>query len=464
MNGSPPHPSSSGFAADPSEGRAFLEAHPEIEFFEVFFTGLSGVPRGKRLRRHELMAVYEYGRFLPGSITVVDVTGRDVEETGLVWEDGDADRRARPVPGGIVKAPWLGADVAQVMTSLHELDGAINALDPRAVLARVVDRFHDDGMVPVVACELEFYLADGRRGRDGSLRLPAGTSQNTQVYGLPEIEESASFLRDLWSTADTQNVPLEGVISECAPGQLELTLKHRPDALRAADDAVTYKRLAKGVAKKHGNTVTFMAKPWSDRAGSGFHLHVSVNDHADTNLMADEAAEGAPLLRHAIGGMKALLAESMAIFAPGMNSYRRFRANSYAPTAPTWGINNRTVALRVPAGNAPSRHIEHRVAGADANPYLAVATMLAGVHHGIVNKIDPGPPVAGDGYAAAAKMGGLLPTNWFDSVRAFEKSDILRDYLGSHFVDMYATVKRVEQERYFAEVAHLDYDWYLHNA
>lgn len=452
-----------GFVADVSEAQAFLDANPGIEFFEVFFTGMSGVPRGKRLRRHELLAVYEYGRFLPGSITVVDITGRDVEETGLVWEDGDADRRARPVPGGIVPAPWLGDNVAQVMTSLHELDGTVHELDPRAVLARVIDRFRADGLVPVVACELEFYLLDGRRGRDGGIRLPRGVSNSTQVYGLAEIEEAAPFLRDLWATADAQAVPLEGVISECAPGQLELTLKHRANALRAADEATLYKRLAKGVAKNHGSAVTFMPKPWSDRAGSGFHLHVSVEDTAGKNLMADEAPEGTPLLRHAIGGMKALLAESMGIFAPGMNSFRRFRANSYAPTAPTWGVNNRTVALRVPAGSAASRHIEHRVAGADANPYLAVATMLAGVHHGITNAIDPGEPVAGDGYAAAAEMGASLPTNWFDAVRLFDGSKVLRDYLGDRFVDMYATVKRVEQDRYFAEVAHLDYDWYLHN-
>jgi len=452
-----------GFAADAEEARAFLAAHPEIEFFEVFFTGLSGVPRGKRLRRHELMAVYDYGRFLPGSITVVDITGRDVEETGLVWEDGDADRRARPVPGGIVPAPWLGDNVGQVMTSLHELDGVVSDLDPRAVLQRVIDRFTADGMTPVVACELEFYLLDARRARDGSLRLPRGVSMSTQVYGLAEIEEAAPFLKALWATADAQAVPLEGVISECAPGQLELTLKHRPDALRAADDAVTYKRLAKGVAKAHDCAATFMAKPWADRAGSGFHLHVSVNDAEGRNLMADAAPEGTTLLRHAIGGMKALMAESMGFFAPGANSYRRFRANSYAPTAPTWGVNNRTVALRIPAGAAETRHIEHRVAGADANPYLAVAVMLAAVHHGITNAIDPGAPVTGDGYSAAAEAGVKLPTNWFDAVRLTEASTVLRDYLGDRFVDMYTCVKRVEQDRYFAEVPGLDYDWYLHN-
>src|SRR5580698_4580733 len=149
--------------ADAEEARRFLDAHPEVQFFEILFTAMSGVPRGKRLRRHELMAVYEYGRFLPGSVLVCDITGQDVEATGLVWEDGDADRLARPAPGTLVPAPWLGADTGQVITSMYELDGRPNDLDPRHVLRRVLDRFAADRLIPVVACELEFYLVDQAR-------------------------------------------------------------------------------------------------------------------------------------------------------------------------------------------------------------------------------------------------------------------------------------------------------------
>ena len=462
-----------GFRADPEEARAFLDQHPEITFFEVLFTNMSGVPRGKRLRRHEIMPVYEQGRFLPVSLLVVDINGTDVPDTGLVWEEGDSDRIAYPVPGGIVPAPWLGADVGQVMCSLHELDGEVCSVDPRAVLQRVIDRYTADGMVPVVACELEYYLVDGQRGADGGIALApsqmtGARPRGTEVYGLHEIEDAGLFLRDLWASADAQNSPREGVISECAPGQIELTLMHKPDALRAADDATAYKRAAKGVARKHGLNATFMAKPFAEEAGSGLHLHMSVNDMASANLMASEAVEGPPLLRHAIGGMARLLGESMAIFAPNANSYRRFRANSYAPVAPTWGVNNRTVALRVPAGKPHTRHIEHRVAGADANPYLALAAVLAAAHYGIVNKIDPGPPVVGDGYAAVAAgnagSGAKLPTNWFAAVDAFEKSEVLREYLGEEFMRHYTTVKRTEQDRFFAAVPNLDYDWYLVNA
>jgi glutamine synthetase len=455
--------------ASRAELDAFLDAHPEIQFFDVLFTSLSGVPRGKRLRRHELAGVYDYGRFLPGSILVVDITGQDCESTGLVWEDGDADRVGRPVPGTLVPAPWLGADVAQVSLSIYELDGRPNDLDPRVVLQRVIDRFTRDGLTPVAACELEYYLVDARRAADGGLALaPSRFSGERpslhQVYGLPEIEEAAPFLRDLWAACDAQDVPLEGAISEYAPGQIELTLKHKADALRAADDAVMYKRAAKGVALTHGCEATFMAKPFGDRAGSGFHVHVSFNDAAGQNVCASEDPQGSELLRHAIGGMRALLADSMAIFAPNANSWRRFKANSYAPVAPTWGVNNRTVSLRVPAGPPSTRHVEHRVAGADANPYLTLAAVLAAAHYGVTNKLDPGPAVSGDGYAAAAESGEGFALNWFAAVDRFAASDVLKDYLGERFVKMFAEVKRTEQARFFDVVTELDYAWYLRNA
>lgn len=451
--------------ADPEEVKAFLDAHPEIQFFEVFFTNMAGVPRGKRLRRHEIEAVYAQGRFLPGSILVNDITGQDVEATGLVWEDGDADRVARPIAGRLSPAPWLGADVAQVPVSMYELDGKPHDLDPRHVLQRVIDRFAADGLVPVVACELEYYLVDARRTANGKIQLPPSPLTGDrptqhQVYGLREVEEAAPFLRELWAAADAMGVPLEGAISEYAPGQLELTLKHHADAQRAGDDAVLYKRAAKGVALRHGCEATFMAKPFADLAGSGMHLHVSVNDKAGKNVFASDKPEGEPVLAHAVGGMKALLADSMAIYAPNANSYRRFKANSYAPVAPTWGVNNRTVSFRVPAGAPNTRHIEHRVAGADAHPTLALAALLAAVHHGISNKIDPGPAIVGDGYAQS-EGGERIPTNWFAAVDRFADSAVLKDYLGDRFVRMYAIVKRTEQERFQSVITDVDYDWYL---
>ena len=443
----------------------FFKANPDVDAIDIIFTNICGVPRGKRRRQHEVIAVYESGRFLPGSVLVVDITGRDCEETGLVWEDGDADRFVYPVPGTLVRAPWLGENHAQFLTSFYELDGTPNDLDPRHVLGRVIDGLAEEGLTPVVAVELEFYLCDLEDGKPVPARgmVTGHRSSDIQVYGLREMEDLQPFFDDLYTACDEQGLPLESGISEYAPGQFEFTLRHKPDALRATDDAIMYKRLVKGVAVAHGLEATFMAKPFAETAGSGMHLHISMNDKDGRNAFASEDPAGTELLRHAIGGMKAMLAESMAIFAPNANSFRRFKANSYAPVAATWGVNNRTVSLRIPAGSPASRHVEHRICGADANPYLAVAAVLAAMLHGIRGKIDPGPAVVGNGYEAEG-ADIRLPNHWAAAIEAFENSELMKRYLGERFVRNYTVVKGVEMARFMAEVTQLDYDWYLRNA
>ena len=460
---------SSGVIAPRSEAEAFFKANPDVDSIEMIYTDMGGVPRGKRLRQHEVMAVYDSGRMFPGSITVVDITGQDTVETGLVWEDGDADRSMKPIPGTLVRTPWGGDHAAQFLVDFYELDGTPHDLDPRHVLGGVIDRFIADGLTPVLAVELEFYLVDPRRARDGSLR-PArpsysrDTPRNVEVYGLRELDDFRPFFDALYAATDAQDIPLESAISEFAPGQFELTLRHKPDALRACDDAIMYKRLVKAVAQQQGLEATFMAKPFAEQAGSGMHIHVSVNDSSGTNIFASDDPEGTPALRHAIGGMIGTVGDAFALFAPHANSYRRFKANSYAPVAPTWGVNNRTVSFRIPAGPPPSRHVEHRACVADANPYLAVAAVLAGMHHGMTNKTDPGAAVVGNGYDRDNGDDDKPPSNWFAAVDRFHGSGLMRDYLGSRFVDMFSIVKRVEQDRYVGVVPTLDYDWYLRNA
>lgn len=460
---------SSAIIAPPSDAEAFFAANPKVDSIEMIYTDFGGVPRGKRLRQHEVIDVYKQGRFFPGSITVVDITGQDTVETGLVWEDGDADRSMKPIPGTLVKTPWGGDHAAQFLVDFYELDGQPHDLDPRHVLGLVLDRFEADGMTPALAVELEFYLLDPKRAPDGSVRpaKPAyngNTPQGVEVYGLRELHDFRGFYDDLYAACDAQDIPLESAISEFAPGQCELTLRYKPDVLRACDDAIMYKRIVKAVAQAHGLEATFMAKPFAEQAGSGMHIHVSMNDADGNNMFAAEDPEGTPMLRHAIGGMIATVGDCFALFAPHANSYRRFKANSYAPVAPTWGVNNRTVSFRIPAGSPSSRHVEHRACGADANPYLAVAGVLAGMHHGITNKVDPGPAVEGNGYDRDSSKDDKPPSNWFAAVDRFHGSDLMRDYLGSRFVDMYSIVKRVEQDNYFSVVPSLDYDWYLRNA
>jgi glutamine synthetase len=449
--------------ASRAEIDAFLAANPDIQAVQIMITDPSGVLRGKAVRVHELERIFDSGRQVAGSILGLDITGQDVDATGLVWDTGDADMTARPIAKTLVRAPWIAAPTGQLMLTMFDGTGAPAAADPRHALVRMIGRFASAGLTPVVACEIEFYLlkeeAGGKLVPAGGGR--AGERQKIDAYSLQRLDDLAPVFDEVYRGAAAQGLPAETLMSEYSPGQFEITLHHRDDALRAVDEAVMFKRVLRGAAQKHGYIACFMAKPFTARAGSGLHVHVSVNDPKGMNLFASEEPAGTPLLRHAIGGMKASMAESMAVFAPNANSYRRFVSESYAPTAPIWGVNNRSVSLRVPAGPALSRHVEHRIAGADANLYLAVATVLGGALRGIRENLDPGPPVEGNGYAQVKER--VLPTTWRRALMLAERSEFLGDALGADFLKIFLAIKEQECERFSAEVSELDYAWYLRN-
>ncbi|MGE0581867.1 MAG: glutamine synthetase family protein [Steroidobacteraceae bacterium] len=443
-----------------NELQRFRAAYPDIDAVQVFITDASGVPRGKSVRTSELEAIFRDGRRVAGSILGLDITGEDVEATGLVWEAGDADGLCRPVPGTLLPSPWLTPPTGQLMLTMYDDDAMPAAGDPRHALARIVARLEARGLVPVVACELEFYLLREANGRfEPAGRRVEGEPARIESYSLTRLDDLAPLFADVHAAAKAQGLPAETLMAEYAPGQFEITLHHRADALRAVDEAVLFKRLLRGVARRHGCIATFMAKPLADRAGSGLHIHVSLADRDGRNLFAAGDPAGTPLLRHAIGGMAATVADAFLVFAPNANSYRRYRSLSYAPVAPTWGVNNRTVSLRVPAGPPASRHVEHRIAGADANLYLAVATVLAGLEKGLDGQIDPGPPVQGNGYAIAPPR--VFPATWHEAIERAAGSEFLRDALGADFMKVFLAVKRQECERFMAEVTPLDYAWYL---
>jgi glutamine synthetase len=446
-----------------AEAQAFLDANPDIDSVQIVWTDLCGVVRGKILRRDEVVPAWNDGRFFPISAMVLDATGQDVPETGLVFDEGDRDLLLWPVPGSLHRVPWL-ENTAQYVAAIHDLDGTPAYSDPRNALEKLVNRFQSDlNMIPVGAIELEFFLMDRASALAGKPVPPKSLinearPQHYQAYYLQDTDDFAPFFKDLYAWCDVQGLPAKTLISEYAPGQMEIVLRHRADVLKACDEAIMLKRVIKAAAERHGLCATFMAKPYSQWTGSGMHVHVSLGDDAGNNLFAAENPADNQLLMHAIGGLKAAMAESMLIFAPNANSYRRFRRNSYAPVAANWGVNNRTVSLRIPAGAAKACHIEHRPSGADANPYLVMAAILAGMHYGITEKEDPGNPVVGNGYEKRAKY---IPGNWFDAIDAFWRASILKEYFGKEFVDTFCTVKEVEADRFFAEPTVRDFEWYL---
>jgi glutamine synthetase len=447
-----------------AEAHAFLDTNPDITSIHVIWTDICGVARGKILRRDELVPAWKDGRFMPISALVLDITGQDVPETGLVFDEGDRDMLLWPVLGSLVRIPWMEEPTAQYLASVHDLDGTPHFADPRNALEAIVKRFQTElNMTPVGAVEVEFFLMDRASAIAGAPRAPKSLinehrPQHYQAYYLQDLDDFAPFFKDLYAYCEAQGLPAKTLISEYAPGQMEIVLRHRADVLKACDEGIMLKRLIKATAEKHGMAATFMAKPYAQWTGSGMHIHVSLGDEKGNNLFAADYPLQNELLLHSIGGLKAAMAESMLIFAPNANSYRRFRRNSYAPVSASWGINNRTVSLRIPAGAANACHIEHRPSGADANPYLVMAAILAGMHHGITEKADPGNPVVGNGYEKRAKY---IPGNWFDAIDAFWRASILKEYFGKPFVDTYCTIKEVEADRFYAEPTLRDFEWYL---
>lgn len=450
-----------------AEAEAFLAAHPQIEAFDIVLHDANGIGRGKIIRRHELLAVYRSGRHMPISILGLDICGVDVDATGLIWDQGDADRRAWPIPGSLTALHGTTPPRGELLVSLYELDGSPMTSDPRHALLAQVAALAAEGLQPAGAFELEFFLLANDRGPDGRV-LPArdvldgrgGTK--TAVYSVDQLLGMLPLFNDIYAGARLAGITAETLISEFAPGQYELTLHYRENVVQAADDLLRLKRIVRAQARAHGVTACFMPKPHEDWAGSGMHFHVSMRDRAGRNIFVEEV-EGQynTAILHALGGLRATMAEAMLVFAPHANSWRRFASQSYAPVSPTWGVNNRSVALRIPAGDIKARRIEHRPAGVDANPYLVATAVLAGIRHGWTNAIDPGPQVTGNGYTDAP-AGPVMPADWRQAIDAAQGSTFLQGALGADMHRTFLAVLQAEYARVTRTVPDVDFDLYLH--
>jgi glutamine synthetase len=393
----------------------------------------------------------------------LDVLGGTVQSTGLGFDEGDADRVCLPLAGSLAAVPWLGGHVAQMQVAMYEHDRKPFFGDPRHVLEGVLGRFDALGLRPVMAVELEFYFVDRERTQEGHAQPPrqplSGRRESkTQINSMADLDEYSEVLAAIEAAAQVQELPTGTILAEYGPGQFEVNLHHVDDALLACDHAIRLKRLIKGVALQHGLEATFMPKPYRDHAGSGAHLHVSLVDGDGRNIFAADDPAGSPALRHAIGGLAATMNDTMAVCAPTANSYRRFQPEAYVPLNPSWSVNNRGVAFRVPAGPPTSRRVEHRLAGAEANPYLLAALVLAGMHLGITRKLDPGPVLAGNAYRDTTPT---IPLSWPEALTAFEHSEFVREYLGERFTRLYAETRRGEMQDFSSYVTALEYSWYL---
>jgi len=450
---------------DFSNAEAFLAAHPAVRFVDLLLPDLCGVLRGKRIDRSDLPGIYQRGMFLPGSMFALDVLGDTIQATGLGFDEGDADRACVPIPRTLHPAPWMGPGIAQLQVQMLDHDGSPFYGDPRQALGAVLDRFAARGWQPVIAVELEFYLVDVERTAEGHAQPPRSRytgrrETRTQVNSMADLESVSDILAAIVAACEAQDVPTGAALAECGPNQWEVNLRHIADAREACDQAIRFKRIVKGVAHANGVEATFMAKPYADAPGSGMHLHVSVLDRSGVNVFASDEVLGNDLLKQAAAGLLATMADGMAIFAPNANSYRRLRPELYVPMNATWGYNNRGVAVRVPVSGASDRRLEHRLAGADANPYLVAAAVLAGMLHGIEQKLAPPDPLVGNAYTQRLTA-PRLPGDWATALERFGESAFLRDWFGERFVKLYELTRRGEMQSFNSRLTALDYSWYL---
>jgi len=441
----------------------FLAKHPDVEIFDAILPDLCGVIRGKRVSRDSVLDIYKNGFHVPASSVLLDVRGDNDDPLGRGGSDGDPDVLARPVPGSLTMVPWFEKPMAQLLVTFFESDGSPHQFDPRHVLQRVLNRFNDIGLRPVVALEQEFYLLDPEGALEGNpqppiMPLTGRRVSGTQVLSISDLDGFGDFFDAVSEACIIQKIPIGPVSAEYATGQYEINLKHSDDPMAACDHAMLLPRVIKGVAQNHGVDATFMAKPYPEQSGSGMHMHVSLLDDKGNNVFSGSEETGSEILKFAAAGLLETMPEAMAFLAPNINSFRRFEPGAYAPVNRSWGYNNRSVAVRIPAGDDKNRRLEYRIAGADANPYLALAAVLSGMHYGISQKLSPPPAVKGK---ETTEPDESLPTECGWALEVLEQSKVLADYMGAAYCKLYVECKRDELRSFMSRVSSREYQWYL---
>ncbi len=407
-----------------------------------------GVMRGKRVPIAELDRAAQRGIALCDVIWALPVdelapveppAGHD----GWFPRAGYPDMLAMPDLETARIVPWHDR-TALLLCDFLDRDGRAIPLSPRAVLRSVVERARSMGVEPVVGIELEFY-ALRETPQSVLAKRPSqleAVEERPSVYGVVAASRHEDFAGAVRATLQEYGLAVEACAPEAGPGQFEVNVRAAP-ALRAADEAFLLKSAVKEIAARHGLLATFMAKPRSDWPGSSCHLHLSLDD-------------GTPAaLRHFLGGLLEGMAELTAVFAPTPNSYRRLQPYSWAATTATWSVDNRSAGVRaICEGDALAR-VEHRQAGADANPYLAAAAALAAGLDGVRRGCEPPPPVDGDVYAFDDGAVPALPGTLDAATDLLERSALARDWLGDDVVDHYVAMRRAELAAQSAAVT----DW-----
>ncbi|MBX9762726.1 MAG: glutamine synthetase family protein [Pseudomonadaceae bacterium] len=439
-----------------SEVRAFRSANPEVRYVDLISLDIPGHFYGKRYPIDMLEKVAAGSPLkIPQNCVLLGVQGGLHPIGDYCFNDGDPDAPRRLIPGTLKPVRWESQPLGQMLISSDGTEAPIE-FEPREVLARVLKRLEARGIRPVVAFELEFYLFD-RTLKDGLPQFPrdplCDDADDQPNMHIERLSRFSDVLHAIVDAANEQGIDANVITAELGPGQFEINFGHCDDGLRAADWAALFCRSTRGVALKHGQRASFMSKPYLHAPGSGMHVHVSLYDAAGKNLLA--ADEQRPL-RHAVAGCLELLPHCMPIFAANHNAFRRYGAMVNAASRASWGFEDRDACIRIPESDGKNLRIEHRLAGADANPYLVLAAILTGMEHGLDVGIEPIAPLNEN------RQSGIdFPQDMLGAVSAMRGHAVVNQGLGEEFVMVYCENKRQDHLAFMQEVSAREYRWFL---
>jgi glutamine synthetase len=408
-----------------------------IEDVEAFVPDMAGAARGKVLPADK----FGTGELkLPEGVFAQTITGDYVKNPNNVE---DRDMLLVPDATTLRPVPWASDPAASAFMDCYRRDGSVVETSPRSVLRNVLGKFEARGWVPVVAPEVEFYLISPHSDPNEEAEPPEGrlgwTEGARQPYSIDQMNDFDPFINKVYEYCEVQGIRVDALSQESGPAQFEINFLHG-NAIELADQVFLFKRTIREAAIEHEMHATFLAKPMADDAGSALHIHQSVIDKQGNNIFSDANGEASELFYGYLGGLQRYMPEAMLVFAPYVNSYKRFLNPWDSPVNLAWAIDNRTVGLRVPDSGPEARRVENRLAGSDVNPYLAIAATLACGYLGMVEGLKPTEATQGSAYSE--EFG--LHKHMFSAIDALDQSEAMRGMLGDEFVTLYCKVKTAE--------------------